>query len=61
MLPPVSVPNPNNEPPDAMRAASPDDDPPGVKFLLSGCTVTPNRGLLLSKLKCKQNVQRFLV
>ena len=51
ILPPVSVPKPNKEPPDATRAASPDEEPPGVNFFFKGCSVLPKRGLLLSKLK----------
>ena len=51
MLPPVSVPNPNKQPPAPIRAPSPEEEPPGVNWLLRGCNVWPNNGLLLSKLQ----------
>lgn len=41
MLPPMSLPIPSREPPPAMRAPSPPDDPPHVFWTLWGLTVWP--------------------
>jgi hypothetical protein len=40
--PPTSVPIPTTDPPDAINAASPPDDPPGTRSLFHGFKVTPN-------------------
>jgi hypothetical protein len=48
MLPPMSVPIPRHDMPAAMAAASPPDEPPGVRAKLKGFFVRPNTGLLLS-------------
>ena len=41
MLPPMSLPIPMTEPPPAMRAASPPEEPPGPRVGSSGFTVRP--------------------
>ena len=54
-LPPRSVPNPRMLPPPAIRAASPPDDPPVVRVVSCGFTVSPNIGFVVSILKMKVN------
>lgn len=51
MLPPMSVPKPSGEPPAAMRAPSPPEEPPGLLEEFHGFMVGPKRGLLQSKLE----------
>ena len=51
MLPPMSVPKPSGEPPAAMRAPSPPEEPPGLLEEFHGFMVRPKRGLLQSKLE----------
>jgi len=46
--PPISVPNPAGLPYAAMAAASPPEEPPGVRSGLCGFTVRPKNGLTLS-------------
>lgn len=48
MLPPMSVPKPSGEPPAAMRAPSPPEEPPGLLDDIHGFVVWPKRGLLQS-------------
>jgi hypothetical protein len=52
-LPPKSLPNPRTDAPLARRAASPPEEPPGLKSVLCGFLVSPKMGLLQSKLKVK--------
>ena len=49
-LPPTSVPRPKIEPPYAIKAASPLDDPPGDLVLSKGFVVIPYTGFELPKL-----------
>ena len=51
MLPPMSVPKPSGEPPAAMRAPSPPEEPPGLLEEFHGFMVGPKRGFLQSKLE----------
>lgn len=39
---PISVPTPSGDPPNAMSADSPPDEPPDVSFRLRGLRVRPN-------------------
>ena len=48
MLPPMSVPIPSGDMPEAMAAPSPPDEPPGVCFVLQGFALWPKTGLRLS-------------
>ena len=45
-LPPISVPRPRIDPPPAISAASPPEDPPGVLLWSWGLRVLPYTGLL---------------
>src|SRR5438309_2302323 len=47
--PPRSVPRPNGDPPAAMMAACPPEEPPGERVGSSGWFDRPYRGLSLSK------------
>ena len=47
---------PRREPPAAIRAASPPEEPPGVRFLHQGFFVEPHIGLLHPKLSKQQNI-----
>ena len=49
-LPPTSVPSPRIDPPEAIKAASPLDDPPGDLVLSYGFVVIQYTGLELPKL-----------
>lgn len=48
MEPPISVPQPTNEPCNEIRAPSPPEEPPGVKSGFKGCVVSPQSGFSVS-------------
>ena len=57
MLPPLSLPIPMTDPPDAMSEDSPPEEPPELLVVSKGLQVLPNIGLLTSYLKNKSNGQ----
>ena len=58
MLPPLSLPIPVIDPPDAMSEDSPPEEPPEPLVLSKGLDVLPNIGLLTSYLNNKNSNQK---
>jgi hypothetical protein len=56
ILPPISLPKPNTDPPPAISEPSPPDDPPTPRVVSWGFLVTPNTGFVVSQLKTKINL-----
>ena len=58
MLPPLSLPIPMIDPPEAMSEDSPPEEPPEPLVVSKGLQVLPNIGLLTSYLNNKNNSQK---
>lgn len=57
MLPPTSDPMPTKDPPPAIRAPSPPEEPPAERFRSCGLAVRPKIGLVDSKLQNQYTIR----
>lgn len=60
ILPPISVPKPRTDPCDAIKAASPPEEPPGVQSGSKGFFVRPKTGFTQEKLD-KERTENYTI